>query len=239
MSQEKGERPAGFGRRRAYSGAHASGARQDADSLGADGRKTEGAFYLWRADEVAAALGGGPQAALFAARYGVRPEGNCGRSPRRRAAAAPRALCAGAPVAAMLLSVAWRMTVGPLHAAVAPGGCVPCSLLRGQRRLAQTVAPCARVRTATQPADRWRPRRRRSDPHGEFAGLNCLYEARSVADAAAAAGVPAGEADALLADAREKLHARRATRPRPHLDDKARPLAPLPRTAPCQVCEKH
>ncbi len=151
----------------------------------------------------------------------------------RRAGAPPprRALCTGAPVAAMLPFVAWHIMAKPLHAAAAPGGHAPRSPLLGQRRLAQIVAPRARVRmrvrTVTQPADRWRPRRRRSDPHGEFAGLNCLYEARSVADAAAAAGVPAGEADALLADARERLHARRAARPRPHLDDKARPAALL------------
>jgi len=90
------ERTAGSLCRHACSGARARCARQDADSLGTDGRKTEGAFYLWRADEVAAALGGGPQAALFAARYGVRPEGNCNRSPRRRAATAARALHGGA-----------------------------------------------------------------------------------------------------------------------------------------------
>lgn len=45
----------------------------------------EGAFYLWSAAEVDEVLGGGPQAKLFAARYGVRPEGNCTLSPRRRA----------------------------------------------------------------------------------------------------------------------------------------------------------
>ena len=32
---------------------------------------------------MAEALGGGAAAALFAARYGVRPEGNCTLSPRR------------------------------------------------------------------------------------------------------------------------------------------------------------
>ena len=60
----------------------------------------------------------------------------------------------------------------------------------------------------------------RSDPHGEFGGLNCLIERASMADAAAAAGVPESEAEGLLAEAREILHARRAKRPRPHLDDK-------------------
>lgn len=56
---------------------------QDADSVNPEGKKTEGAFYLWSADEVAEALGGGARARLFAARYGVRPEGNCTLSPRR------------------------------------------------------------------------------------------------------------------------------------------------------------
>ena len=108
-----------------------------------------------------------------------------------------------------------------------------CSDSGGLRKQWRHARVRVRIRTVTQPADRRRRRRRRSDPHGEFAGLNCLYEARSVADAATAAGVPVGVADALLADAREKLHARRAARPRPHLDDKARSAAPLHRTAPC------
>lgn len=56
---------------------------QDADSVNPEGKKTEGAFYLWSADEVAEALGGGATAQLFAARYGVRAEGNCTLSPRR------------------------------------------------------------------------------------------------------------------------------------------------------------
>ncbi|KAK9822685.1 hypothetical protein WJX81_000506 [Elliptochloris bilobata] len=114
---------------------------EDADSVNPEGKKTEGAFYLWRADEVAEALGGGLRAVLFAARYGVRAEGNCTMSPS-------------------------------------------------------------------------------SDPHGEFVGLNCLIERGSVADAAAAAGVPGALAEGMLADARETLHKRRAQRPRPHLDDK-------------------
>ena len=58
---------------------------QDADSLDPSGKKMEGAFYLWSAAEVDEVLGGGPQAKLFAARYGVRPEGNCTLSPRRHA----------------------------------------------------------------------------------------------------------------------------------------------------------
>ena len=56
---------------------------QDADSVDPEGKKTEGAFYLWSADEVAEALGGGARAKLFAARYGMRAEGNCTLSPRR------------------------------------------------------------------------------------------------------------------------------------------------------------
>ncbi|MEP7027261.1 MAG: thioredoxin domain-containing protein [Candidatus Eisenbacteria bacterium] len=43
---------------------------EDADSEGEEGR-----FYVWRPEELAAALGG-EEAALFAARYGVTPEGN-------------------------------------------------------------------------------------------------------------------------------------------------------------------
>ena len=46
------------------------------------------------------------------------------------------------------------------------------------------------------------------DPHGEFSGLNILYQAR-----------PEEEAE-LLARAREKLLRIRSARPRPHLDDK-------------------
>lgn len=47
-----------------------------------------------------------------------------------------------------------------------------------------------------------------SDPHGEFTGLNILIERGDPADAAG------------LQASREKLLQRRATRPRPHLDDK-------------------
>jgi len=72
----------------------------------------------------------------------------CGRRATvtaRRAGAPPprRALCTGAPVAAMLPSVAWHLMTKPLHAAAAPGGHAPRSPLLRQRRLAQTVAPRA------------------------------------------------------------------------------------------------
>ncbi|EFN56229.1 hypothetical protein CHLNCDRAFT_145019 [Chlorella variabilis] len=62
----------------------------------------------------------------------------------------------------------------------------------------------------------------RSDPHGEFVGLNCLIQRQSLAQTAAAAA--RGEADtaAALAACREKLFRARERRPRPHRDDKAR-----------------
>lgn len=62
----------------------------------------------------------------------------------------------------------------------------------------------------------------RSDPHGEFQGLNCLIERQPLATSAAAAGIPEAEAGRALADCREALHTIRAGRPRPHLDDKVR-----------------
>ena len=60
----------------------------------------------------------------------------------------------------------------------------------------------------------------RSDPHGEFAGKNVLIERQPLKDTAAYFGLTADEAETILARARELLHARRAQRPRPHLDDK-------------------
>jgi uncharacterized protein YyaL (SSP411 family) len=65
-------------------------AAEDADSVDPnDGRKKEGQFYVWTKKEIDDVLGGGggggssPQvAALFASHYGVKPEGNCTRSPR-------------------------------------------------------------------------------------------------------------------------------------------------------------
>ncbi|GJP76825.1 hypothetical protein CLOP_g7278 [Closterium sp. NIES-67] len=60
----------------------------------------------------------------------------------------------------------------------------------------------------------------RSDPHNEFAGLNCLIQRCSVAEAAGKAGVPEEEAEEVLGECRQLLHAARSKRPRPHLDDK-------------------
>ncbi|GIL83536.1 hypothetical protein Vretimale_10352 [Volvox reticuliferus] len=64
----------------------------------------------------------------------------------------------------------------------------------------------------------------RSDPHSEFEGKNVPYVATQPEVAAASLGLPyAGdpaEATRRLAAARERLHAARAARPRPSLDDK-------------------
>ncbi len=60
----------------------------------------------------------------------------------------------------------------------------------------------------------------RSDPHGEFGGLNCLRQAQTLQETARQAGVSEEEARQTLAACREKLHTRRGQRPRPHLDDK-------------------
>jgi len=60
----------------------------------------------------------------------------------------------------------------------------------------------------------------RSDPHGEFGGLNCLRQAQTLQETAKQAGVSEEEARQTLAACREKLHTRRGQRPRPHLDDK-------------------
>ncbi|KAK9808898.1 hypothetical protein WJX72_005964 [[Myrmecia] bisecta] len=60
----------------------------------------------------------------------------------------------------------------------------------------------------------------RSDPHHEFTGKNCLIQKQSLADTAQSAGMSEVEAERVLAESREMLAARRALRPRPHLDDK-------------------
>ena len=55
---------------------------EDADSVPPetpDARKTEGAFYLWRTDEVEALIGG--DAAVVTLRYGMTPEGNAPEDP--------------------------------------------------------------------------------------------------------------------------------------------------------------
>jgi uncharacterized protein YyaL (SSP411 family) len=114
---------------------------EDADSIPpehaheARPHKMEGAFYIWRDDEIDEVLGA--DAGVFRARYGVLADGN---------------------------------------------------------------AP--------------------ADPQGEFTGKNLLYTARSLDDVASLAGRSVEEAGDALRKARRLLMARRATRPRPHLDDK-------------------
>jgi uncharacterized protein YyaL (SSP411 family) len=58
------------------------------------------------------------------------------------------------------------------------------------------------------------------DPQGEFRGRNLLYIAQPIHDIAVRAGVPEAEVIAALGRAHVALFAARATRPRPHLDDK-------------------
>ncbi|MDE2292819.1 MAG: thioredoxin domain-containing protein, partial [Elusimicrobia bacterium] len=57
-------------------------------------------------------------------------------------------------------------------------------------------------------------------PRGEFAGLNVLYAARSLAETAARSGVREDKARASLEEARRKLLAVRGGRPAPRRDDK-------------------
>jgi uncharacterized protein len=59
-----------------------------------------------------------------------------------------------------------------------------------------------------------------ADPQGEFTGKNLLYTARSVEDVASTTGRSVDEVHTVLEKARGLLMARRARRPRPHLDDK-------------------
>jgi uncharacterized protein YyaL (SSP411 family) len=58
------------------------------------------------------------------------------------------------------------------------------------------------------------------DPQGEFRGKNLLYVAQSIHDVAARSGLSEQEVVAALDRVQEALFAARATRPRPHLDDK-------------------
>ncbi|MGE0593598.1 MAG: thioredoxin domain-containing protein [Vicinamibacterales bacterium] len=58
------------------------------------------------------------------------------------------------------------------------------------------------------------------DPQGEFSGQNLLYVARSLDEVSRATGRDEADIESVLARSRERLWARRATRPRPHLDDK-------------------
>jgi hypothetical protein len=59
-----------------------------------------------------------------------------------------------------------------------------------------------------------------SDPHGEFTGKNILYVAHSLDETAKQLGKSPAEINKLLQKSRQKLFQVRATRPRPHLDDK-------------------
>jgi uncharacterized protein len=58
------------------------------------------------------------------------------------------------------------------------------------------------------------------DPHHEFTGKNLLYTARGIADIAREIGREPEDVAGALTRARITLHQARATRPRPHLDDK-------------------
>lgn len=53
---------------------------QDADSEDKQGKKSEGAFYMWTEEEVKEVLG--PQADLFMAHYYIKPGGNADLSPK-------------------------------------------------------------------------------------------------------------------------------------------------------------
>ena len=114
---------------------------EDADSVPpehaheARPHKMEGAFYIWRDDEIQEVLGA--DADIVSARYGILPDGN---------------------------------------------------------------AP--------------------ADPQGEFTHKNLLYTARSLEDVATNTGRPVDEVVDAIRRARGLLTTRRATRPRPHLDDK-------------------
>ena len=58
------------------------------------------------------------------------------------------------------------------------------------------------------------------DPQNEFVHKNLLYTARGIDEVMAATAKSRAEVEAALGRARAKLQGRRATRPRPHLDDK-------------------
>ncbi len=59
-----------------------------------------------------------------------------------------------------------------------------------------------------------------TDPQGEFKGQNILYVAQTIEEVSARTGRTADEVMAVLARARQVLFEARASRPRPHLDDK-------------------
>ena len=58
------------------------------------------------------------------------------------------------------------------------------------------------------------------DPQNEFVHKNLLYTARGIDEVMSATAKSSAEVEAALARGRTKLQERRATRPRPHLDDK-------------------
>jgi len=58
------------------------------------------------------------------------------------------------------------------------------------------------------------------DPHGEFTGQNILYQAHTIAETAQNFGVTEEEVQRAIESASKRLMERRATRVRPHLDDK-------------------
>jgi uncharacterized protein YyaL (SSP411 family) len=58
------------------------------------------------------------------------------------------------------------------------------------------------------------------DPQNEFVHKNLLYTARGIDEVMSATAKTRAEVEGALARARAKLHERRSTRPRPHLDDK-------------------
>jgi uncharacterized protein len=109
---------------------------EDADSADESGAKREGAFYVWKSEEIDAELAP-DDAKIFKYRFGVEPEGNV-----------------------------------------------------------------------------------EEDPHGEFEGRNILYQAHTVEETALVANARADDVRAILRSASAKLLDVRATRKRPHLDDK-------------------
>jgi uncharacterized protein len=58
------------------------------------------------------------------------------------------------------------------------------------------------------------------DPQGEFTGRNILYQARTIDEVASDLWMAPADVQAALARSREALFRARASRPRPHLDDK-------------------
>lgn len=62
----------------------------------------------------------------------------------------------------------------------------------------------------------------RSDPHKEFVGKNCLIAMQSIAETASDMKLSESEASQLIGQCRKLLHEKRATRPRPGLDDKVK-----------------